>query len=181
MRRWFGDFIKNRAIFFDRDGTLIESKISSGQLVAISDISELKIKKGTRSVLLTLKNRGYKLILITNQPDVSRNVISHFFVDNINNFLKVHLDLDLIKVVYEIEENDPKRYKPSPGMLLEAAFELDLDLKNSFMVGDRWRDIDAGKNAGCTTILLKSQNIESIRQKPDFEIHELSELLQLIN
>jgi D-glycero-D-manno-heptose 1,7-bisphosphate phosphatase len=65
-------------------------------------------------------------------------------------------------------------------MLLEAAVELGLDLKNSFMVGDRWRDIEAGKNAGCRTILLKSQDIEAIRQKPDFEIHELSELLQLI-
>lgn len=67
-----------------------------------------------------------------------------------------------------------------PGMLIEAAAELDLDLENSFMVGDRWRDIDAGKNAGCRTILLKSQSLEPIRQKPDFEINELSELLQLI-
>ena len=129
---------------------------------------------------MELKSRGFKLVLVTNQPDVSRGYITKFFVDNINNFLQVHLDLDLIKVVYEVEENDPKRYKPAPGMILEAAVELDLDLKNSFMVGDRWRDIDAGKNAGCTTILLKSQNIEPIRQKPDFEIHELYELLQLI-
>jgi D-glycero-D-manno-heptose 1,7-bisphosphate phosphatase len=133
-----------------------------------------------RKILLELKSRGFKLVLVTNQPDVSRGVITKFFVDTINNFLQVHLDLDLIKVVYEVEENDPKRYKPAPGMLLEAAVELNLDLKNSFMVGDRWRDIEAGKNAGCTTILLKSQHIEPIRQKPDFEIHELSELLQLI-
>ena len=133
-----------------------------------------------RKILLELKSRGFKLVLVTNQPDVSSGIVTKFFVDNINNFLKVHLDLDLIKVVYEVEENDPKRYKPAPGMILEAAVELDLDLKNSFMVGDRWRDIEAGKNAGCRTILLKSQDIEAIRQKPDFEIYELSELLQLI-
>ena len=65
-------------------------------------------------------------------------------------------------------------------MLLEAASELNLDLENSFIVGDRWRDIDAGKNAGCKTILIKSQNLEKIKQKPDFEINELSELLKLI-
>lgn len=129
---------------------------------------------------MALKSRGFKLILVTNQPDVSKGIVTKFFVDSINSFLKDHLDLDLIKVVYEVEAHDPIRYKPAPGMLMEAAVELDLDLKNSFMVGDRWRDIDAGKNAGCRTVLIKSQSLEPIRQKADFEIDKLSELLQLI-
>ena len=117
---------------------------------------------------------------MTNQPDVSRGLVTKFFVDNINDFLKMHLELDLIKVVYQLEEDDPERYKPAPGMLLEAAAELDLDLEKSFLVGDRWRDIDAGKNANCKTVLLNSQNIEGIRQNPDFEIDELAELLKII-
>jgi D-glycero-D-manno-heptose 1,7-bisphosphate phosphatase len=107
-------------------------------------------------------------------------LVSKFFVDNINNFLVDHLELDLVKVSYQTEGEETDRYKPAPGMLFEASHELNLDLKSSFMVGDRWRDIDAGKNAGCKTILLKSQNLEKIKQKPDFEINELSELLQLI-
>ncbi len=118
---------------------------------------------------------------MTNQPDVSRGLVTKFFVDNINEFLKMHLELDLIKVVYQVEEDDPERYKPAPGMLLEAAAELDLDLEKSFMVGDRWRDIGAGKNAHCKTILINSQNLEGISQKPDFEIDELAELLELIH
>jgi D-glycero-D-manno-heptose 1,7-bisphosphate phosphatase len=121
------------------------------------------------------------LILVTNQPDVSKGIVTKFFVDNINEFLKMHLELDLIKVVYQVQEDDPERYKPAPGMILEAAAELDLDLEKSFMVGDRWRDIDAGKNANCKTVLIISQNIEGIRQKPDFEIEELVELLELIH
>ena len=117
---------------------------------------------------------------MTNQPDVSRGLVTKFFVDNINDFLKMHLEFDLIKVVYQLEEDEPERYKPGPGMLLEAAAELDLDLEKSFMVGDRWRDIDAGKNANCKTVLINSQNIEVIRQNPDFEIDELAELLKII-
>ena len=159
---------------------MIKSKIINGKLIAIQEIYDFGVIADARKILLELKSRGFKLVLVTNQPDDSTGIVTKFFVDNINNFLKVHLDLDLIKVVYEVEENDPKRYKPAPGMILEAASELDLDLENSFMVGDRWRDIEAGKNAGCKTILLKSQYVEAIRQKPDFEIHELSGLLQLI-
>jgi D-glycero-D-manno-heptose 1,7-bisphosphate phosphatase len=148
--------------------------------MAFRDICDFKMVTDARQILLELKNRGYKLILVTNQPDVSRGFVTKFFVDNINEFLKMHLELDLIKVAYQIEEDDPKRYKPAPGMLLEAAAELDLDLKRSFMVGDRWRDIDAGKNANCKTVLLKSQNLEGIRQIPDFEIDELAEILEII-
>jgi len=66
-------------------------------------------------------------------------------------------------------------------MIFEACNELNLDLENSFMVGDRWRDIDAGKNANCKTILLKSQTIENMKSKPDFEIESLTELLNIIN
>ena len=118
---------------------------------------------------------------MTNQPDVSRGYVTKFFVDNINNFLKDHLDLDLIKVEYQTERDEPKRYKPAPGMIFEASDELNIDLENSFMVGDRWRDIDAGKNAGCKTILLKSQIIEDIKSKPDFEIGSLTELLNIVS
>jgi D-glycero-D-manno-heptose 1,7-bisphosphate phosphatase len=167
-------------VFFDRDGTLIKSKIIDNKLIAIRDLSDFELVANARKTLMEIKSRGYKLILATNQPDVSRGLVTKNFVDNINEFLKVHLELDLVKVVYEIEKNDTKRYKPAPGMLLEAAVELNIDLQKSFMVGDRWRDIDAGKNAGCKTILIKSQNIEGMRQKPDFEVDSLSELLELI-
>ena len=92
-----------------------------------------------------------------------------------------HLELDLVKVVYRNQEDDPLRYKPAPGMLLEASTELGIDMKNSFIVGDRWRDIEAGKNAGCQTILIKSQSIENITIAPDYEITSLPELLNLIN
>jgi D-glycero-D-manno-heptose 1,7-bisphosphate phosphatase len=172
--------ISNKAIFFDRDGTLIKSRIIDGKLIAFRDIFDFNIATDARKILLELKSRGYKLILVTNQPDVSRGLVTKFFVDNINDFLKMHLELDLIKVVYQLEEDDPERYKPAPGMLLEAAAELDLDLEKSFMVGDRWRDIDAGKNANCKTVLINSQNIEGIRHKPDFVIDELAELLEII-
>jgi len=149
--------------------------------MALRDIYDFELISGARKILLELKNRGFKLILVTNQPDVSRGLVTKFFVDNINNFLMEHLELDLIKVVYKTEGEEPDRYKPAPGMIFEACNELNLDLENSFMVGDRWRDIDAGKNANCKTILLKSQTIENMKSKPDFEIESLTELLNIIN
>jgi D-glycero-D-manno-heptose 1,7-bisphosphate phosphatase len=149
--------------------------------MALRDIHDFELISGARKILLELKNRGFKLILVTNQPDVSRGLVTKFFVDNINNFLMEHLELDLIKVVYKTEGEEPDRYKPAPGMIFEACNELNLDLENSFMVGDRWRDIDAGKNANCKTILLKSQTIENMKSKPDFEIESLTELLNIIN
>ena len=171
----------NRAIFFDRDGTLIQSKTLNNKLIAFRDIRDFKLAFGARKILLELKSRGFKLILVTNQPDVLKGYVTKFFVDNINNFLMDHLDLDLVKVVYQTDVEEPGRYKPAPGMLFEARNELNLNLEESFMVGDRWRDVDAGKNAGCKTILLKSHSIEDLKSKPDYEIDSLAELLDIID
>jgi D-glycero-D-manno-heptose 1,7-bisphosphate phosphatase len=84
----------NRAIFFDRDGTLIQSKTLNNKLIAFRDIRDFKLAFGARKILLELKSRGFKLILVTNQPDVLKGYVTKFFVDNINNFLMDRLDLD---------------------------------------------------------------------------------------
>lgn len=170
----------NKAIFFDRDGTLIKSKTINGKLVAIRNIQDLEIFPDAEIVLSKIKIRGYKLVLITNQPDVSRGLTTKFFVEQVNSILKTHLSLDLVKVAFKSEKEDPFRYKPGIGMLLEASKELNIDLSKSFVVGDRWRDIEAGKNAGCKTILFRSQDIEVINTKPDFIINSLFEILDLI-
>ena len=171
----------NKAIFFDRDGTLIKSYVCNDKLRAIRNIGELEIYPNARKILSYLKSKKYKLILVTNQPDVAQGLVSKYFVENINSFLNMHLGLDLIKVAYEPEEGDPNRYKPGPGMLFEAANELNIDLAQSFIIGDRWRDIGAGINAGCQTILIETQNIEDIKYSPNFRIKSLEELVSIIN
>lgn len=170
----------NKAIFFDRDGTLIDARIDNNRLRAINHFTDFRIKRGARKTLKTLKHRGYKLILITNQPDVYYGNISKNFVRVINHFLKIYLNLDLIKVTYFPEHINSFRYKPNPGMLYEARDELDVDFSKSYVVGDRWRDINAGVNVGSKTIHLKSHKIEPLKNLPDYTILELKEILNIV-
>lgn len=150
-------------------------------MLAIRSISDLEVVSNARKILLQLKNLGFKLILVTNQPDVTKGIVTKFFVDNINDFLANHLDLNTVKVCYDVETVNPNRYKPGPEMLIEAASELDIDLSKSFIVGDRWRDVQAGKNAGCKTILIENFHKESINIIPDYKIKNLDELLNIIS
>jgi D-glycero-D-manno-heptose 1,7-bisphosphate phosphatase len=173
--------ISNRAVFFDRDGTLIKSSYSEGKLLAIRHISELEVVSNARKILMQLKIIGFKLVLVTNQSDVSRGFVTKFFVDNINDFLADHLELNSVKVCYDDEKSNPMRYKPGPEMLIEAANELNIDLGKSYMVGDRWRDVQAGKNAGCKTILIDNLHIENLNVIPDHKINNLDELLNIIS
>ena len=84
-----------------------------------------------------MKNLGFKIILFTNQPDVTKGIVTKFFIDNINDFLATHLEPNSVKVCYDVETDNPNRYKPGPEMLMEAASELDIDMSKSFIVGDR--------------------------------------------
>ena len=129
---------------------------------------------------MELKQRGYKLIIVTNQPDVGLGKVPKSFLKYVNDFLECHLELDLVKVAFGSEDEEPQRYKPGPGMLIEASRELNIDLKNSYMVGDRWRDLGAGINAGCKTILMETQSVEDIKFKPDYRVTNLNDLLKII-
>jgi D-glycero-D-manno-heptose 1,7-bisphosphate phosphatase len=172
--------LKSKGVFFDRDGTLIKSLIENNKLRAISKISDLELLPQARKTMVELKQRGYKLIIVTNQPDIISGLTSKIFLKHVNDFLENHLELDLVKVAFGNKEEDPQKYKPGPGMLIEAASELNIDLENSYMVGDRWRDIGAGKNAGCKTILIETQSIEDVKFEPDFRVRNLIDLLDII-
>ena len=171
---------KNKAVFFDRDGTLIHSLYERGRPIAIRDFSQFKWKSDAVDVLFQIKARGYKTVLITNQPDVEKGIISQEFVDKINLNLKEKLGLDLVKVTYRSESSDPYNYKPNPGLVLDAGRVLNIDFQVSFFIGDRWRDIEAGINVGCQTILLESESHEKITKEPDFKVRNLLELLNII-
>jgi D-glycero-D-manno-heptose 1,7-bisphosphate phosphatase len=94
--------------------------------------------------------------------------------------IRKSLPLDSIKVCYHVDDNGCHCRKPLPGMLLDAASELSLDLSKSFMIGDRWRDVEAGKAAGCKTILVESAYSEKSAQNPDAVVSSLLESIQLI-
>jgi D-sedoheptulose 7-phosphate isomerase len=145
---------KNRAVFLDRDGVINRAFVRDGKPLPPPTIQELEILPGVAEALRDLKQDGYKLLVVTNQPDVGRGTLSRQMLDEMHRQLSTQLPLDDIFVCCHTDKDNCDCRKPLPGMLLEAARKHNIDLAASFMVGDRWRDIEAGYNAGCKTILI---------------------------
>jgi D-glycero-D-manno-heptose 1,7-bisphosphate phosphatase len=142
------------AVFLDRDGVINESLVRNGRPYAPTHFAEFSILPGVCEALLSLKKAGYRLIVVTNQPDLAKGSLPPDELEKMHSKMLSTLPIDDVRVCPHIEEDGCSCRKPKPGMLIDAARELSLDLKKSFMVGDRWRDIDAGKAAGCKTVLI---------------------------
>jgi D-glycero-D-manno-heptose 1,7-bisphosphate phosphatase len=163
------------AIFLDRDGVLIKSMVRDGKPRAARTLAECRLLPRVPEALSALKAAGFSLIVTTNQPDVATGEIAREAVDNIHEFLRKSLPLDAIKMCCHVDADRCDCRKPKPAMLISAAAELAVDLRRSFMVGDRWRDICAGHVAGCTTILVGDGYGEEFPVTPD---HWASDLMQ---
>ena len=146
--------VSRRAVFLDRDGVLNRSILRDGKPYPPSSLAELEILPDAPAALMQLKRAGFMLIVVTNQPDVSRGSQTIAAVEAMHSRLRNVLPLDDILVCYHDDHDACNCRKPQPGLLLEAARRHDLQLASSFMVGDRWRDIDAGLNAGVRTVLI---------------------------
>jgi D-sedoheptulose 7-phosphate isomerase len=165
-----------RAVFLDRDGVINRAIVRDGKPFAPATLEELEILPDVPAALRKLKDRGFQLLVITNQPDVARGKQSRVAVEDIHRELASTLPLDDIIVCYHSDEDNCACRKPKPGMLIDAARKHDIDLSVSFLVGDRWRDIEAGKNAGCTTIWIDGGYREKQpAQAPDARVGSLRE------
>ena len=168
-----------RAVFLDRDGVLNRAVVRDGKPYPPSTLDEFEILPGVADALAKLADAGFLLIVATNQPDVGRGAQRREVVESMHRRLREALPLDDIKVCYDAAESSPG-YKPRPGMLLTAARERDIDLRQSFMVGDRWRDVGAGKAAGCFTIFIDRGYSESLVDMPDAVCADLPDAADLI-
>jgi D-glycero-D-manno-heptose 1,7-bisphosphate phosphatase len=142
-----------RAVFLDRDGVLNRALLKNGKPYPPARLEEVEILPGVWEGLRTLRDAGFLLLVVTNQPDVARGTQRREVVEAINEHLRAQLPLDEFFVCYEDGNDCPER-KPNPGLLLRAAARHLLELPASFMVGDRWRDVEAGRRAGCRTVFL---------------------------
>jgi|SRR5579884_3104235 len=141
-----------RAVFLDRDGVLNRAVVRNGKPYPPASVDAVEVMPGAAEALARLKRAGFLLLVVTNQPDVARGTQTREAVEAINARLCAELPLDDVFVCYE-DGNSPRK-KPHPGLLLEAAHKHNVDRGNSFMVGDRWKDIAAGQRAGCRTVFL---------------------------
>lgn len=172
--------VKKKAIFFDRDGVLIQAPLSKDRKPeSIKFLKEISLVKGIKKLCKFYKKKGFNLFMVTNQPDFSRKKNTKKNIKLINNYLKKKLALDYNFVCYCDHESCPNR-KPNPGMLFMAKKKFSVNLKKSYLIGDRWRDIGAGKKAGCKTIFINRSYNEKISFKPNFQIKNLSEVYKII-
>ena len=170
--------MKNKTAFFDRDGVLNHSIVRDGKPYPPSSLNELVIYDDAAACIEKLKAHGFFIIVVTNQPDVGRGTQNIEIVNAINDALMQSLQIDHIEMCID-EKSDC--YKPLPGMLLNCSKKFNIDLKNSYMIGDRWRDVGAGKNANCKkTILLESGYHEDLIYTPDYICDTLTQATHYI-
>jgi D-glycero-D-manno-heptose 1,7-bisphosphate phosphatase len=143
-----------RAVFLDRDGVLNRAVILEGKPYPPPTLSDLRVLPGVREACRKLREAGFALVLITNQPDIARGSVSQSQVEEINGRLRRYLQLDDVRVCPHDDAARCACRKPQPGLLLQAAHARNIDLTNSYIVGDRWRDVAAGQRAGCRAIFV---------------------------
>ena len=171
---------KARGVFLDRDGTINHAIIRNGRPFPPESATELRLLPGVPEGLMALKAAGFALVVVTNQPDVRTGRQTREAVDAIHARLRGLLPIDDVRVCFHIDEDECACRKPKPGMLLAGAADLGLDLGTSYMVGDRWRDVDAGRAAGCRTIFVRNSYNERQPAKYDLAVDSLAEASEAI-
>jgi D-glycero-D-manno-heptose 1,7-bisphosphate phosphatase len=152
--------VKNKAVFVDRDGTINE------EIGHLGEVGKFRLYPDSAKAIRMLNKAGYKVVVVTNQAGVARGYFTEENVEEIHAHMKAELakegaTVDAIYYCVHHPEFGNGSYKqacscrkPEPGMLLQAAADLDIDLSSSYMIGDTAKDMVAGKRAGCKTILV---------------------------
>jgi D-glycero-D-manno-heptose 1,7-bisphosphate phosphatase len=140
-------------VFLDRDGVINRAVVRDGKPHPPDSIEELEVLAGVPDALLKLRSAGFRLIVVTNQPDVARGTQTREAVEAIHARLTAELAVDEVVACYHDGDACECR-KPKPGALFDAAHRHGVELERSFMVGDRWRDIEAGQRAGCRCLFV---------------------------
>jgi D-glycero-D-manno-heptose 1,7-bisphosphate phosphatase len=173
--------VKKKAVFLDRDGVLNDAVVRDGKPYPPDSLATLRISKEVPKALHALKQADFLLICVTNQPDVARGKTLCTIVETINTHLLSSLPLDNIYVCYHDDIDMCDCRKPLPGLLMRAASQYGIDLCRSFMIGDRWKDIEAGKNAGCKTVWLNYNYQEAFfTAAPDYTTSSIIEAVDWI-
>jgi D-glycero-D-manno-heptose 1,7-bisphosphate phosphatase len=169
-----------RAVLLDRDGVINRADVLAGKPLAPATLGDLSVLPGVPESLIRLRQAGYLTLVVTNQPDVGKGTVRRDVVEAMHAKLARELALDGIYVCYHVAEDRCSCRKPEPGMLLAAAGDWKVDLASSWMVGDRWRDVGAGRAAGTRTIWIDCGYDEPRAESPDWIVRSLPEAVEII-
>ena len=172
--------MKHKAVFLDRDGVINEVIMREGKVSCPWKIEEFKILPDVKNYLKSLKEMGFLNVIFTNQPDISRGFLKREELEKMHKIIEEELPVDEIAFCPHDDKDNCSCRKPKPGLILEAAKKWSLDLKNSFVIGDGWKDVLAGKSAGCKTILIRRNYNQDLKDYYDFEVNSLKEAVEII-
>jgi D-glycero-D-manno-heptose 1,7-bisphosphate phosphatase len=167
-------------VFLDRDGVVNEAIVRDGHPLPPATVADVVIPDDVHEACRRLSGAGFLLVLVTNQPDVARGVTIRQAVDAINARVANELGLNAVYVCPHDDRDACHCRKPAPGLLVDAADDLGIDLARSLMVGDRWRDIEAGRRAGVTTVWLRRNYREPPPVAPDHVVDRLVDVVPLV-
>lgn len=167
-------------MFLDRDGVINRAIVRDGKPYPPHNIDDLEILPGVPEALARLRLAGFYLVVVTNQPDVARGTQRREVIDAMHASLAAALPIDEFRVCDHDDRDDCVCRKPKPGMLDAAARDADLNLSDSVMVGDRWRDVEAGRRAGCRTVFIDREYAEARPDRPDATVASLPEAVDWI-
>ena len=172
--------MSRRAVFLDRDGVINRAMVRDGKPHPPASLGELEILPKVPEALAALHKAGFMLIVVTNQPDVARGTATMAVVEEINNYLASRLPIDEFRTCYHDSGDDCDCRKPLPGALLAAARQHGIDLRQSYMVGDRWRDTEAGQRAGCKTFFIDYGYAEKKPESVNYVVQSLTQAVHII-
>lgn len=171
---------EGRAVFLDRDGVLNRTFVRAGKPRPPSSLADFEYLPGVEAATRALADAGFTLIVVTNQPDLSTGVADGSTVSAMHARLLADLPITEIFMCPHTDVDDCTCRKPKPGLLLAAAERFSIDLESSFMVGDRWRDVGAGRAAGCRTILVGDGYGEKMPWIADHTVASLADAVPVI-
>jgi D-glycero-D-manno-heptose 1,7-bisphosphate phosphatase len=172
--------VVTRAVFLDRDGVINANLERAGKPVAPTRMEDFRILPGVEDAVRMLKAADFLVVIVTNQPDVRTGHTPKATVEAMHAEIRQRMPIDHIKVCFHVDADSCDCRKPKPGMLLEAAAAHDIDLKSSYLVGDRWRDVVAGGTAGCLTIFVDYGYEQDGPNRPDKVVRSLPEAVAYI-
>jgi D-glycero-D-manno-heptose 1,7-bisphosphate phosphatase len=172
--------MKNKAVFIDRDGVINKVIIrENGKPSSPWNLKEFKILSGVKECLGTFKEMGFLNIVFTSQPDISRGNLKLEYLEKMHKIISETLPVDEIKFCPHDDKDNCSCRKPKPGLILQAAKKWPIDWKKSYVIGDTWKDMEAGKAAGCQTILIKKRYNKAVKDC-DFKVNSLKEAVKII-
>ena len=146
-----------KAVFLDRDGVLNKAIVRNGKAYSPKSKDEFVLANGAVEAVSYLHDAGFKIFVTTNQPDIARGELNQADLDWMTEKILFETKVDEVRVCPHDDHHACSCRKPRPGMLQECAKKWDIELAHSYMIGDSWKDMEAGKNAGCICILIDTE------------------------